>query len=130
MATPERSPGRLYYTIGEVCEMFDIKPHVLRYWETVFHCLRPAKNRAGNRVYRSKDLRVIRLIKYLLHEEGYTIEGADRKLQKLLHALGQSQTELPLEPPPTQVLLDEVRATLLEIRSMLAEIPNGSQPQG
>jgi len=138
MALRERPSKRLYYSIGEVCEMLDLEPHVLRYWESVFRNLRPTKNRSGNRVYREKDLRIIRLIKYLLHEEGYTIEGADRKLQRLMQ-LGHvnSQTEIQFETPSASAMLHEVRAGLLEIRSLLcttgepgqsAEPPPGEQP--
>lgn len=62
--------------------MLDIKPHVLRYWETQFEALNPAKNRAGNRVYRARDLQRIALIHRLLHEEKYTIEGARKRIEK------------------------------------------------
>lgn len=123
MAMRERPSKRLYYSIGEVCEMLRLEPHVLRYWESVFRNLHPSKNRSGNRVYRDKDLRIIRLIKYLLHEEGYTIEGADRKLQRLMQ-LGHvnSQTEIQFEAPSTGAMLHEVRAGLLEIRSLLSTL--------
>lgn len=128
MAGSERPSKRLYYSIGEVCEMLGLEPHVLRYWESTFRNLRPAKNRSGNRVYREKDLRIIRLIKYLLHEEGYTIEGADRKLQRLLRALHAghcgNQTEIPFAAPTPDVLLHEVRTGLLEIRSLLSTVPS------
>ncbi len=72
-----------YYSIGDVCEIADLKPHVLRYWETQFSALRPTKNRAGNRVYRPKDVQLVQLLRHLLYTQRYTIEGAKRKLDQL-----------------------------------------------
>ncbi|MFC2075582.1 MerR family transcriptional regulator [candidate division KSB1 bacterium] len=80
---PDRSPQRLYYSISDVCSMADLKPHVLRYWESEFPELRPKKNRAGNRAYRDKDIKLVFLIKQLLYDEKYTIEGAKQKLKKM-----------------------------------------------
>lgn len=79
----KRIAPREYYSIGEVCELTDLKPHVLRYWETQFRELSPSKNRAGNRVYRAKEIKLIELLKQLLYEEKYTIDGARQKLEKL-----------------------------------------------
>ena len=79
----ERIARREYYSIGEVCEMAGLKPHVLRYWETQFRELSPSKNRAGNRVYRAREIKLIELVKHLLYEEKYTIDGARRRLEKL-----------------------------------------------
>jgi DNA-binding transcriptional MerR regulator len=72
-----------YYSISEVCELVDLKPHVLRYWETQFGPLNPSKNRSGNRVYQRKEIRLIMLVKQLLYEEKYTVEGAKAKLDQL-----------------------------------------------
>lgn len=71
---------KVYYSIGEVCDLTGLKPHVLRYWETQFEVLNPTKNRAGNRVYRSKDIELVLLVKHLLYERKYTIEGANKRL--------------------------------------------------
>lgn len=71
---------KLFYKIGEVCRLAGIKPHVLRYWEREFPSLAPAKNRAGQRVYRERDIEVVLTIKRLLYREGYTIAGAKKKL--------------------------------------------------
>ena len=76
----EQIAKKVYYSIGEVCDLSGLKPHVLRYWESQFDVLNPTKNRAGNRVYRSKDIEVILLVKHLLYEEKYTIEGANKRL--------------------------------------------------
>jgi len=74
---------KVYYSIGEVCDLTGLKPHVLRYWESQFDVLRPTKNRAGNRVYRSKEIELVLLVKHLLYEEKYTIEGARQRLGEL-----------------------------------------------
>ncbi len=79
----DRIAQKEYYSIGEVCEIADLKPHVLRYWETQFPVLHPTKNRAGNRVYRRKEIKLIHLLRHLLYTERYTIEGARQKLQQL-----------------------------------------------
>ncbi|MCM2336535.1 MAG: MerR family transcriptional regulator, partial [Pseudomonas sp.] len=69
-------PAKRYFTIGEVSELCDVKPHVLRYWETEFPMLSPAKRRGNRRYYQRQDVLVIRQIRGLLYEEGYTIGGA------------------------------------------------------
>lgn len=74
---------RAFYSIGEVCQMLDLKPHVLRYWETQFEALSPSKNRAGNRVYTQQEVELIALIRRLVHDERYTIEGARLRLQEM-----------------------------------------------
>ncbi len=74
---------KAYYSIGDVCDLTGLKPHVLRYWESQFEVLHPTKNRAGNRVYRPKDIELILLVKYLLYEEKYTIEGARQRLLEM-----------------------------------------------
>lgn len=74
---------RAYYAIGEVRELTGIESHVLRYWETRFDVLRPIKNQAGNRVYRPRDVEVVLLLKSLLYEEKYTVEGARQKLARM-----------------------------------------------
>jgi DNA-binding transcriptional MerR regulator len=72
---------KLYYKIGEACKELDIQPYVLRYWETEFPALSPSKSKSGQRVYSAEDLELIRRIKELLYEEGYTIAGAKKKLE-------------------------------------------------
>jgi DNA-binding transcriptional MerR regulator len=74
---------KVYYSIGEVCDLTGLKPHVLRYWETQFEVLNPTKNRAGNRVYRTKDIELLLLVKHLLYEQKYTIEGANKRLSEM-----------------------------------------------
>lgn len=79
----DRIAAKEYYSIGEVCELTELKPHVLRYWETQFPALTPSKNKGGNRVYRRKEIKLVHLIRHLLHTERYTIEGARHKLDQL-----------------------------------------------
>ncbi len=79
----ERIARREYFSIGEVCELTGLKPHVLRYWETQFRELNPSKNRAGNRVYRAREIKIVELVKHLLYDEKYTIDGARGRLEKL-----------------------------------------------
>jgi DNA-binding transcriptional MerR regulator len=75
---------KLFYRIGEACKQLDIQPYVLRYWETEFPVLNPKKSKAGQRVYSEEELGLIRRIKQLLYEEGYTIAGAKKKLDSEL----------------------------------------------
>ena len=79
------TPSRViqeFYSIGEVCSLTDLKPHVLRYWESQFRFLNPAKNRSGNRVYKAKEVELIMLVKHLLYTEKYTIEGARQRIDQ------------------------------------------------
>jgi DNA-binding transcriptional MerR regulator len=73
-------PVQEFYSIGEVCELTELKPHVLRYWESQFKVLSPAKNRSGNRVYARREVELILLVKQLLYVDKYTIDGARQKL--------------------------------------------------
>ena len=75
-------PIQEFYSIGEVCALTELKPHVLRYWESQFKVLNPAKNRSGNRVYARREVELILLVKHLLYTEKYTIDGARQKLDE------------------------------------------------
>ena len=100
----ENTIQRLYYSIGEVSDMLDQEPHVLRYWETEFEQLQPRKNRAGRRTYTNDDIELLRKIIHLLKEEKYTIEGARQVLD----------AEKPLSP--------SLRSELLEVRVFLENL--------
>ncbi len=80
--TAPEIPSKLFYKIGEVCEITDTQPYVLRFWESEFPQLAPKKNRSGQRVYQRKDIDTVVRIKKLLYEEEYTIAGARRKLDE------------------------------------------------
>ena len=79
-AAARREVAQEFYSIGEVCDLTDLKPHVLRYWETQFRVLSPAKNRSGNRVYARREVELILLVKQLLYTDKYTIDGARQQL--------------------------------------------------
>ncbi len=96
---------RLYYKIGEACKALGIQPYVLRYWETEFPALAPSKSRSGQRVYSQKELEIIRRIKELLYDEGYTIAGAKKKLETELSSgsLGEGDDEsAPVQAGPDE----------------------------
>lgn len=95
-------PEKLFFKIGEVCELAGVQAHVLRYWESEFSMLAPQKNRAGQRVYRKRDVEIALRIKELLYEDQYTIAGAKKRLANDMRAGGKlrvvSQEEGMEEP--------------------------------
>jgi DNA-binding transcriptional MerR regulator len=103
MVGKARVQKRLYYKIGEACKALGIQPYVLRYWETEFPALAPSKSRSGQRVYNEKEIGIIRRIKELLYEEGYTIAGAKKKLETELAsgALPENDENGPAEAEAT-----------------------------
>jgi DNA-binding transcriptional MerR regulator len=109
---------RLYYSISEVCDMTGLKPHVLRYWETAFPMLKPGKNQAGNRIYRPKDVELIRLIKRLLYDERFTVDGARQKLEEMKDGMGQMELELESRASSTGVLSEACR----ELEEIIASL--------
>ncbi len=115
------SPGKMYYSISEVSEMTDVKPHVLRYWESEFPTLKPKKNRAGNRNYRPKDIKVVLVIRNLLYVEKFTINGARKKLQE--HYGNPDvlidQMQIPFSDPHARAILLKIKNELGELREML-----------
>ena len=136
---------KLYYSISEVSRITDLEQYVLRYWETEFEELKPQKNRAGNRIYTNRDIKLILHIKKLLREERYTIEGAKQILKNYdpnsdgeqLNMLGNSEEELneniyeeaTMEIPlnneskqTTNVINPETKQVLIEIKKILIEI--------
>ena len=80
--TSAARPVQEFYSIGEVCALTDLKPHVLRYWESQFRFLNPAKNRSGNRVYKAREVELIMLVKHLLYTEKFTIGGARQRVDQ------------------------------------------------
>ena len=120
-------PNKLFFKIGEVCEITDTQPYVLRYWESEFPALAPAKNSSGQRIYRRRDIETVLRIKQLLYEEGFTIAGAKKRLETEMAGRGttpQSQAAAVVESEeeaedPTKKALLEVRDTLREILTLL-----------
>jgi DNA-binding transcriptional MerR regulator len=109
---------RLYYSISEVAGMTGLKPHILRFWESEFNILRPRKNRAGNRAYTDRDIKVVQVIKDLLYVEKYTIEGAKTRL-KADSELLDSQLSLPLDPVDKKNDIGEIRKELVRLLDMI-----------
>jgi DNA-binding transcriptional MerR regulator len=102
-------PNKLFFKIGEVCELLEVEPYVLRFWETEFPNIAPQKSKAGHRVYRKKDVEKILKVKELLYEKGFTIAGARKQLSK----------EKVLEGPDRARLLTQIRDELREILTLL-----------
>jgi DNA-binding transcriptional MerR regulator len=98
MELASRIPEKLFFKIGEVCELIKVQPHVLRYWETEFPMLQPQKNRAGQRVYRRKDVEMVMRIRDLLYEEKFTIAGAKKKLMDEQRG-GSTRAKVPPREP-------------------------------
>ncbi|MDP3227768.1 MAG: MerR family transcriptional regulator [Acidovorax sp.] len=134
-------PAKRYFTIGEVAELCGVKPHVLRYWEQEFTQLRPMKRRGNRRYYQHHEVLMIRRIRDLLYDQGFTISGARNRLQELVHPArddgasedtdGSAEFELPsmlldsardLSIDATNFALDSnaVRKELFEIRALLS----------
>ena len=91
------SNKKLYYSIKEVSEMTELKPYVLRYWESEFPSLKPSKNRAGNRTYKKQDIQVILDIKKLLYQKKFTIKGAVEELKNRFAEKDVNQEEKVIE---------------------------------
>ncbi|MDO9421249.1 MAG: MerR family transcriptional regulator [Herminiimonas sp.] len=112
-------PAKRYFTIGEVSELCGVKPHVLRYWEQEFTQLKPVKRRGNRRYYQHHEVLLIRRIRELLYEQGFTISGARNKLDsRILDARGDD--DLPMDGvtiDPNAVLA--IRNELLEILTLL-----------
>jgi DNA-binding transcriptional MerR regulator len=92
----KKIPNKLFFKIGEVCEITDTQPYVLRYWESEFPALAPAKNSSGQRIYRRRDIETVLRIKQLLYDEGFTIAGAKKRLESEM----QGRVDSP-QPTPT-----------------------------
>ena len=119
--TRRDDPVQEYFSIGEVCALTDLRPHVLRYWETQFRVLSPAKNRSGNRVYARREVELVLLVKHLLYTEKYTVDGARQKLDE--HRRGRA-----LRGAARQALGREVAETLeRDLRDVL-DLLEGRRP--
>jgi len=116
-------PVQEFFSIGEVCELTELKPHVLRYWESQFRFLNPAKNRSGNRVYQRREIELIILVKHLLYTEKYTIEGARQKVDE--HRKG-GELRAAARSALTVQTLDSLESELKELVKFLAADENQS----
>lgn len=112
------SDARIYRSISEVSEMIGVKAHVLRYWETQFSMLRPRKNRAGNRMYRADEVKLLMRIKDLLYARRFTIEGARRHLLDERKD-GTPQVEMAFTEADSRIVLSEIRDGLRQLLTRL-----------
>ncbi len=123
-------PDKVYFKIGEVAKLAELKPYVLRYWETEFGVLRPKKSRSGQRLYRRSDVEMVLRIKSLLKERKYTIAGARAQLRKgKAGLLGEEETDTvravpsqeapPPEPATTQLAADPELASRVKAQEEL-----------
>ena len=130
-------PAKRYFTIGEVSDLCGVKPHVLRYWEQEFAQLKPVKRRGNRRYYQHHEVLLIRRIRDLLYEQGFTISGARHRLESdsgpgssrtatapaAAQPAGATAAPAAVEPQPPAPTLsaEELRRTLEEIRRLLDE---------
>lgn len=110
-------PGKVYFTIGEVSDLCNVKPHVLRYWEQEFPQLKPVKRRGNRRYYQRSDVETIRQIRNLLYDQGYTIGGARQRMEEGV-AEHPADTETPAAP------VSDISALVNELEDLLETLRN------
>lgn len=115
-------PKQEFYSIGEVCALTDLKPHVLRYWESQFRFLSPAKNRSGNRVYKAREVELIMLVKHLLYTEKFTIEGARQRMD---HFKRSGELKVEARRATDLETIQEIRGALEDVLAVL----DGREPR-
>lgn len=126
MTTTTR-PVQEFYSIGEVCSLTDLKPHVLRYWESQFRFLNPAKNRSGNRVYKAREVELIMLVKHLLYTEKFTIDGARQRID---HYRRTGELKVSARRAFEAEMAQEIRTTVEEVLRILDGKPAGQRGSG
>jgi DNA-binding transcriptional MerR regulator len=114
-------PDKIYFKIGEVSELLDLQPHVLRYWENEFDILCPSKSKSGQRLYRRKDVEVLDLIKDLLHRQKFTIKGARQHIKTL--GVGKALEEKEKRDESDQVMfLEDLGKRLTRLRERADDV--------
>jgi len=119
-------PDKKYFKIGEVAELLGVKPHVLRYWESEFSCLKPVKSRSQQRLFRREDIDTALQIKELLYDRGFTISGAQKLLKKRPRKNDNQPSLIQNEDGMRQVL----QALKNELTTLRDSIPQGRRPEG
>ena len=114
-----RLPEKIYFKIGEVSEIVGVEPYVLRYWETEFDLLRPSKAPSKHRLYKKRDVELLLDIKRLLYSEGFTIEGARRKLKETKKE-DKDELKLPLAEQKYRNALVKLKRDLESLRKLLS----------
>lgn len=115
---PPRFPDKLYFKIGEVSKIVGVKPYVLRYWETEFDLLKPGKAPSRHRLYKKRDVELLLDIKRLLYNEGFTIEGARKKLKEKKRE-EKRQLKLPLSEATYKNALIKIKKDLQSLHKLL-----------
>ncbi len=121
MATPE-IPDKLYFKIGEVAHLAGVEPYVLRYWETEFKEINPVKSRTNQRLYRRRDIETVLWIKQLLYDEGFTIDGARKRMREVKgdkDDMVENQIPLTFDGAKNEKFLRQLRMGLEEILKSL-----------
>jgi DNA-binding transcriptional MerR regulator len=116
---PTRLPEKIYFKIGEVSEIVGVEPYVLRYWETEFDLLKPSKAPSKHRLYKKRDVELLLDIKRLLYTEGFTIDGARKKLKETKKE-EKDQLKLPLSEQKYRSALVKIRKDLESLRKLLS----------
>jgi DNA-binding transcriptional MerR regulator len=136
MTTPTNKiqiPDRLYFRIGDVADLIGVKPYVLRYWESEFPMINPQKSPSGQRVYRKSDVETVVMIKHLLYEERYSIEGARKRIKELRKegelkgfkegaVAGTLSSEAEEQPQPSPETVEKTDVSKSEIRALAEEL--------
>jgi DNA-binding transcriptional MerR regulator len=133
-------PAKRYFTIGEVSDLCGVKPHVLRYWEQEFTQLKPIKRRGNRRYYQHHEVLLVRRIRELLYEQGFTISGARNRLDESVARRGPrgngqagpalASTAALADPPQLELTPVELRAQLQAIRALLVASVDDRSPDG
>jgi len=113
-----RLPEKIYFKIGEVSEIVGVEPYVLRYWETEFEVLKPSKAPSKHRLYKKRDVELLLEIKRLLYSEGFTIEGARKKLKESKKA--EKEIKLPLSEQKYKSALAKLKKELESLRRLVS----------
>lgn len=125
MMTKVEIPDRVFFRIGDVARLAQLKPYVLRYWETEFPVIMPVKGRNGQRVYRQSDVETVLMIKHLLHEKRLTIEGARKAINELrsdgeLRSFKKDMVATPSVSDKTRQRVKDMRAVMMDLRILSA----------
>ena len=123
----KKIPNKLFFKIGEVCEITDTQPYVLRYWESEFPALAPAKNSSGQRIYRRRDIETVLRIKQLLYDEGYTIAGARQAFKTEQRQKDAPATLFRMEETSDRSKMEGIRREVRSLVEMLSQ-PPGAPP--
>jgi DNA-binding transcriptional MerR regulator len=121
-------PHKLYFRIGEVARLLEVKPHVIRFWEKEFKSLRPKKSATGQRIFNRRDVERLSTIKHLLYTERFTIEGARKYLRE--HGFEVADTEASPEQRASERMKDGLLAVRSKLTGLLAQLDERRSSSG